>query len=80
MVLLAKRNHVLVRGNLKHAVRRGVDNRFTGLHVLVAQTLDDLRSAGNLVSECSPADFCFEFRNQFLREPMRIGLKRLLER
>ena len=42
-VLLFDRNDVLMRGDLKHAVGRRIDDGLAGAHVLRAEILDNLR-------------------------------------
>ena len=50
-ILLVDRNDVFVRGNLKHAVGRGIDDGLSRAHVLGAELLDDLRPRRRVVAE-----------------------------
>ena len=53
-----------MRRNLKYAVGRGIHNRISGSHMLIAQLLDDLCAAGCPVSQGFPADGRFKLRHQ----------------
>ena len=55
-----QRDHAFVRRDLEHAVRGGIDDGFAGLHVLVTQAGDDLRSACDFVSDGTASDLRFK--------------------
>src|SRR3954471_19157856 len=60
---------LLMRGNLKYAVRRRVTDRLPGLHVLVAELFDDLGSGGVPVAkDAREGSLLQEFPDQFLRK------------
>ena len=59
-VLLVDRNHVLVRGDLKHAVGRRVDDRLARAHVLGAELVDDFRPRRGVVAKRASPDALFE--------------------
>ena len=50
-IQLGERDDLLVRGDLEHAVGRGVDDRLAGAHVLGAELVEDLGAGGGLVAE-----------------------------
>ncbi len=66
-VQLGDRDHVFVRGNLKYAVARRVDDGKTRSNVLLAQFLDDFSSRGGLIANRFPANGAFELFDQLLR-------------
>ena len=68
--MLLDRNDVFVSGDLKHAVRRRVDDWFSGTHVLGTETVDDLRAGRHDVAECPASDPPLEFSDDVRREPM----------
>ena len=59
-IQLRDRHDVFVRGNLKHAVGRRVDDRRAGAHVLRAELVDDRRAGRRLVARTPPADAALE--------------------
>ena len=79
VVQLFQRNHPFVRGDLEHAVRRGVDDGFAGADMLVPQALDDLRAACYAVAERPAADGLLEPAHQVCRKAVRIGAERLVQ-
>src|SRR5579862_7556050 len=68
-----------MRGNLKNAVARRVDDRKSRAYVLFAKFLDNFGAGGGLVSECAAADSPLEFRDKFFWETVRINWERLLQ-
>ena len=74
-VELLQGDHFLAGRHLEHAVRGGVDDGLAGLHVLVAQALDDLGAAGYLVAQGAPADLSFELVHEGLGEAVGEGLE-----
>src|SRR5215213_4985115 len=66
---------LLMRGNLKYAVRRRVTDRLPGLHVLVTELFDDLGSGGVPVAQdARKGSLLQEFLDQFLRKTgLRLG-------
>src|SRR3954447_2032312 len=60
---------LLMRGNLKYAVRRRVTDRLPGLHVLVTELFDDLCSGGVPVAQDTrKGSLLQEFLDQLLRK------------
>jgi hypothetical protein len=59
---------VFVRGDLEHAVTRGVDDRLSRAHMLFAELLDDFCAGGGLVADGFFADLFFELGNEFRRK------------
>ena len=57
------RDHVFMRGNLKDAVARSVDNRFSRANVLFAEFLDDFRAGCGLVPKRATPNLFFKFRD-----------------
>ena len=78
-VELGHRHNGLVRGDLKHAVGRGVDDRKPGRHVLGAQVIDDRGTRGHHIADRRAANARFEGLDQFRGEPLRKGRERALE-
>ena len=78
-VLLGNRNDVFVRGNLKHAVGGGVDDRLAGLDVLDAEALDDFGAGGDDVADRAAADPPLELSDEIGRKPVRKRRKRPVE-
>jgi hypothetical protein len=78
-ILLLNRNDVFVRGNLKNTVRGGVDNRFARLHMLDAETVDDLCSRRHHVAKGFAPDPPLELRDDVGWETMRKRRERLVE-
>jgi hypothetical protein len=73
------RNHLLVRRDLKHAVRRGIDNGITGPQVLRPQLRDDGRARGSFVAEGAPADASLELGDDWRGKSVREDRKRMVE-
>ena len=69
-VQLGDGNHIFVRGDLKNAVARGVDDGLAGAHMLVAQFLDDFGAGSRLVAESLASDLLFEFSDELRRETL----------
>ena len=78
-VLLFDGNDVLVRGDLKHAVGRGVDDRLARAHVFGAEVVDDFRARRGVIAKRAAADALLERVDQLLREPVREHGKRAIE-
>src|SRR5579862_6176584 len=68
-----------MRGNLKNAVARRVDDRKSRAHVIFAKFLDNFGAGGGLIAECAAADSPLKFRDKFFWETVRINWKRLLQ-
>src|SRR6185436_2385379 len=62
-VLLGDGDDVLVRGDLKDAVGRRVDNRLARPYVLRPEAIDDLSARGHDVAERGAADAPLELRD-----------------
>ncbi len=62
-----------VGGDLEDAVRRGVDDRPSGGHVLGAQFVDDDRAGRRLVAQHAPSDALPERSEHLLGEPVWVG-------
>src|SRR5437660_6510347 len=75
-----ERNHFFMRGDLKHRVCRGVNDRLAGLYMFFAQLLNDLSAACRNVAEDSrhlrPLDKLIDDR---LRKAVRISRKSALQ-
>ncbi len=69
-----KRHHLYVGGNLKHAVRRGVDDGLFRPLVLLSQLLYDFRSGSRVVSQRFHADSPFVLSDKRIGKPGK-GLK-----
>ena len=74
LVQLPKRNHFFMRGYLKNAIGRRVDDGRTGAHVLRAEFLNDLRARCGLVAERAAADARLEFAHDLGRKA--VGVER----
>ena len=70
-IQLGHRDDVFVRGDLKHAVGRRVDDRPAGAHVLGAELVDDRRAGRGLVAERAAADAPLELGDHLRRESRR---------
>jgi hypothetical protein len=68
---LRHRDHVLVRRDLKHTVRGGVDDRLSGPHVLDTETVDDLGARRDDIAEDAAANPGLEFGDHGRREALR---------
>src|SRR5882757_6044981 len=68
-----------MRGNLKYAVARRVDDGFAGAHMLFAQLFYDFGSGGRFVAESLSADQTLEFSNQIGRESIFVDWERLVQ-
>ena len=79
LVQLEQRNHFFMRGDLKDAVGRGVDDRRAGPHVLLAELLDDFGAGGGEIAERAAADAALEFVHDLAREAVREKRERLVE-
>ena len=72
-VQLLRRIDAFVAGNLEHAVRRGVDDRFPRPAVFLAQLIDDRRTRGDsVVQDARHAGTADILVDNLLREPVRI--------
>jgi hypothetical protein len=71
-VQLLDRNHFLVRGHLEYAVRRRVDDRRAGAHVLLAEPLNDLGAGGRAIAEDPAAYAPLELVQHLAREAVRV--------
>src|SRR2546425_6635125 len=78
-VELGDRDDVFVRGDLKHAVARGVDNWKARAHVLIAELFDDFGTRGRLVPKRLQANLPLKFRDDLARKTVRINGKRAVE-
>ena len=70
-VLLRDRDHVFMRGDLKHAVGRRIDDRLAGPHVLGAEPVDDLGAGGDHVAQGAAANAPLELGDELRRKPGR---------
>ena len=59
-IQICKGDHLLMRGNLEYAVRRSIDDRFSGAHMFIPKLLNDDRAGSDAVPQSSPADFSFK--------------------
>ena len=75
-IKLFKRDNVFMRRDLKHAVRRGINDRFSRCNMFVAEFLNYYRAGSNFVSKRSSADFALKFFHQRFREAVRICAER----
>jgi len=75
-VQLLQRDHVFVRGDLKHAVGGRVDDPRPRAHLPFAQFGDNLRAGRRFVADDRAAGRRFEGADQFRGETVRIRLKR----
>ena len=60
-----------MRGHLKHAVGRRVDNRLAGAHVFFAELLDDLGAGSGAVAERAASDARLELLQNLGRKSVR---------
>src|SRR5258705_994930 len=74
-VLLRDGDDVLVRGTLKDAVGRRVDNRLARPDVLRPKSIDDLSARGHDVAERGASDAPLELRDEIGRKTARKGRK-----
>src|SRR5580692_5868926 len=72
-VKLGDGNYVFMRGNLKNAVARGVNDREARSNVFLAQLFDDFRSGSRLVADRLAADGAFELLDQFAWKPVLVN-------
>ncbi len=68
-----RRDDALVRGDLEDAVRGGIDDEVAGLHVLLAEFLDDLGAGGDAVAKNAAARGFTEGLQNFFGEAVRIS-------
>src|SRR6266571_6146540 len=78
-VELGDGNDVFVRGDLKHAVTRCIDNWKAGAHMLIAELFDDFGTRGRLVPKRLAANLPLKFRDDLARKTVRINGKRAVE-
>src|SRR5438105_2121189 len=78
-IQLSERNHMLVRRNLKHRIGRRVNDPPAGADVLVAKTLNDVRSTTYDVANHAASCVAREIVDHLLRETIWKSRKRLLE-
>src|SRR5437660_2313647 len=75
-----ERNHFFMRGDLKHRVCRGVNDRLAGLYMFFAQLLNDLSAACRNVAENSRhLRLLDELIDDRLWKAVGIGRKRALQ-
>jgi hypothetical protein len=79
LIQLPQRNHFFMRRHLKYAVRRCVNNRRSGAHVLRAQFLDDFGSRRGPVAQRAAPDAPLEFVHYRARESIRKERKGLVQ-
>ena len=72
-------DYIFMRGYLKNAVARRVDDREPRRDVLDAQFLDDFCSRGRFISQRASADLALELGNDVLGKSIRIHRKCLVE-
>ena len=78
-VQLFQRHNRLVRRDLEHAVRRGIDDQLAGFDVFLAQLVENRRAGGGLVAQRAAADRPLKFLDEILREAVRERRERLRE-
>src|SRR3989442_12019189 len=78
-VELGDRDNVFVRGDLKHAVTRCIDNWKAGAHMLIAELFDDFGTRGRLVPKRLAANLPLKFRYDVARKTVPINGKRAVE-
>ena len=78
-IQLRDRHDVFVRGNLKHAVGRRVDDQRAGAHVLGAELVDDRGARRRLVAEHAAAGQARELRDDLRREAVGKRRERAVE-
>ena len=71
VVQLLQRDRLLVGGDLKDAVGRGVDDPVAGALVLLAELLDDLGAGGGVVADHAAPGLARELVQQLLRKAVR---------
>ncbi len=71
VVQTLNRDDALVGRDLKHRIRRGVQNRLAGSHVLGAEALDDFRSAGGAIPKKAHAGFALDRLHEWQREVLK---------
>lgn len=77
IIELFERNYILVSGYLKDAVRRGIDDEISGLHMLSAVVKNDLRARIGLVAEHAAPGKARKLIDSILREAVRESRHRL---
>ena len=72
-------DHVLMAGDLKHAVTGGIHDRAAGAHMFFAQFVQNGGAAGGIIAQCLAADAAFKLVHYVLGEAVGIGRERLVQ-
>ncbi len=76
---LLDRDHVLVSGDLEDGIARGVDDRLSGAHVLLAEPVDDLGAGRGADREHLAPDPPLVLADDLLGEPVGIRPERFFD-
>ena len=76
-VQLLRRNHILMGGDLKHRIRRGIHDQVSGTDMLIAVLLNNRCPGPGGICQHAPAGCLTERLQHFLRETIGIGRQRI---